>query len=73
MKDVIDTQPDVFRRNYREPDALTSARIDSIKALGDTFMELLESYRPAREFSIARTKLEEAVMWAVKGVTAQTD
>ena len=25
--------------------------------------------RPGRELSLARTKIEEAVMWAVKGIT----
>ena len=33
-------------------------------------MALLNSPMPSRELDIARTKIEEAVMWAVKHVTA---
>lgn len=42
-----------------------------IKDQGLTMMEYIASHVPAgREASIAKTKIEEAVMWAVKGITA---
>jgi hypothetical protein len=36
--------------------------------LGDAFLDEIAEEQ-GREFAIARTKAEEAVMWAVKGVT----
>ena len=36
-----------------------------------TMMEFIDEHVPkGREASLAKTKLEEAVMWAVKGITA---
>ncbi len=47
------------------------AQVQAIKQAGDLFICLLEDHggKAGREFSLARTKIEEAVMWAVKGVT----
>ena len=42
--------------------------INTIKGLGNGFHDFLESIPAGREVSLAKTKLEEAVMWAVKGV-----
>lgn len=44
--------------------------VENIKAAGRNFHTYLESLGSSRELSIAKTKIEEAVMWAVKGVTA---
>jgi hypothetical protein len=45
-----------------------------IKEMGNHFVEMLDIYEQEngsgqRELAIARTKMEEAVMWAVKAVT----
>jgi hypothetical protein len=41
-----------------------------IKDQGQTMMDFIDANTPkGREASIAKTKLEEAVMWAVKGLT----
>lgn len=40
-----------------------------IKDLGAALLEKIEEAGDGREYSIAKTKTEEAVMWAVKGVT----
>ncbi len=40
-----------------------------IKDLGLGFHNLLHSLGPSREISMAKTKIEEAVMWAVKHIT----
>lgn len=44
-------------------------RIARIKAAGQDLADLIKSAGPGRETSLALTKVEEAVMWAVKGVT----
>jgi hypothetical protein len=42
-----------------------------IKDQALTMMEFIDEHVPAgREVSLAKTKIEEAVMWAVKGLTA---
>jgi hypothetical protein len=61
----------VMRHQYRvltEPEKLAMV---AIKDAGLSFLETLDKYcQPGRETSLARTKAEEAVMWAVKGLTA---
>lgn len=44
-------------------------RIAAIKDAGNAMLEVLDIQIPGRENSLAKTKVEEAVMWAVKGVT----
>lgn len=58
---------DVMRRFPRELTAAEKSRIFTLKAVGETFIEQLQP--DCREFEIARTKMEEAIMWAVKGIT----
>lgn len=67
---------DIFRKEYKEPTAEQKANIDNIKTAAEQMLGTLE-YIPSEERSersrsmnLARTKLEEAVMWAVKGITA---
>lgn len=57
-----------FRPQYRELKDGEKARVQRIKALA---AELAEQFSPFdnREKSLAMTKLEECVMWAVKGIT----
>jgi hypothetical protein len=45
--------------------------IDAIIAAGQAMLRALEmNLPPGRELSLAKTRVEEAVMWAVKGVAA---
>lgn len=63
--------PDVSRQTGRELTEVQIADIASVKAAGDAFMdEVSSSVAQPREKALARTKIEEAVMWAVKGITA---
>jgi hypothetical protein len=41
----------------------------AVRDMGDRFVELLDQLGNSRELSLARTRLEEAVMWATKGIT----
>ncbi len=41
-----------------------------IKDAGAAFLKLVDGIGPSREMSLAKTKIEEAVMWAVKHITA---
>ena len=52
--------------------ALTEAEIsnmNTVKSAGREFFDLVSSMPASREISLAKTKIEEAVMWAVKGIT----
>jgi hypothetical protein len=55
--------------HHRELDDTKIEAVKTIKQAGDFFLALLAPL-PGRETALARTKIEEAVMWAVKGVTA---
>lgn len=59
---------EIFRKNYRELSPTEKQTIDRIK---DKAYQLAIEFNPTdtREKSIALTKLEECVMWAVKGVS----
>lgn len=62
----------VMRHEYRVLTAGEKIDMQVVKDLGRTFHEYLEgmgSPRPSRELSLAKTKIEEAVMWAVKHIT----
>lgn len=62
---------DVMRRKALEPISQDDVgRIAAVKEAGQLLHDILENLEPSREMSLAKTKLEEAVMWAVKGLTA---
>lgn len=61
---------DPFRKNPRHLTPEDRTALDIIKGQAEQLLEVGFSRVPAgREKAIAITKLEEAVMWAVKGVT----
>lgn len=53
----------------REPTGEEVFQIVSMKEIGQEFLDLLDTLPLNRELALAKTKVEEAVMWAVKGVT----
>jgi hypothetical protein len=57
------------RREYRTLSPEEVSLIDEIKARGGHLIDLLKCWTPSRENALAITKVEEAVMWAVKGIT----
>lgn len=60
---------DTFRKTPRALTVGDLAAVDRIKDTASTLHALFDSESPNRELAIAKTRLEEAVMWAVKGVT----
>ncbi len=59
----------VMRHQYRELSDAEKASMQKIKDDGLALHEYIGSLGTSRELSIAKTKIEEAVMWAVKHVT----
>lgn len=62
---------DTFRKDkeYRPLSDLDKMQIDEVKQKADVLLAALKSHMPSRGNSLAQTKLEECVMWAVKGIT----
>ena len=59
-----------MRHQYRVLSDAEKAQMQAIKDKGLELHQLVESVGNSRELSIAKTKVEEAVMWAVKHITA---
>lgn len=64
------TIDNVMRHAYRVLTDGEKANMKNVKDLGLEFHDLLHNIGSSRELSIAKTKIEEAVMWAVKHITA---
>lgn len=64
------TVNNVMRHAYRVLTDPEKAAMQKIKDDGLAFHTLLERLGNSRELSVAKTKVEEAVMWAVKHITA---
>lgn len=81
MADVFESTPDArqsdgnvtdspFRKRYRQLSAEEVALHDKIKDTAEALFAQYGQIKPSREVSLGKTKLEESVMWAVKGLTA---
>lgn len=57
------------RHQYRVLNDDEKAKMLAVKDKGLEFLNVLNTLAQTRETSLARTKIEEAVMWAVKGIT----
>lgn len=57
------------RHQYRVLSEAEKQTMLFIKDQGLNFIDTLDKMGSKREYSIAKTKIEEAVMWAVKGLT----
>lgn len=64
------TANNAVRHQYRVLSDAEKAQMVAIKDKGAELLTLIESLGGSRELSIAKTKTEEAVMWAVKHITA---
>ena len=64
------TVNNTMRHQYRVLSDAEKANMSAIKDKGLEFHELVSGIGKSREISLALTKIEEAVMWAVKHITA---
>jgi len=63
------TSNNVMRHKYRELNPLEKGQMEMVKDLSLTLYDYIDSIGKSRELSIAKTKVEEATMWAVKHIT----
>lgn len=63
------TVNNVMRHAYRVLTEQEKQQMQAIKDMGLDFWNLIDALGPTREASIAKTKVEEAVMWATKAIT----
>lgn len=76
MSDVVKSENDdrvinnSVRHQYRVLSDAEKALMVEVKDKGLELLQLIEKIGGSRELSIAKTKTEEAVMWAVKHITA---
>ena len=64
------TANNAVRHTYRVLSDDEKAQMVALKDAGAAFLALCDETGQSREMSLAKTKAEEAVMWAVKHVTA---
>lgn len=62
---------DTMRQSYRELSDAEKEQMQAIKSAGAALHDLIAGLAEggSREISLAKTKVEEAVMWAVKHIT----
>jgi hypothetical protein len=65
------TANNMMRHEYRILDEVEKTEMLIFKDQGLTFVEHCDRIGSSRELSLAKTKMEEAVMWAVKHVTGE--
>lgn len=65
----VRTVNNTMRHQYRVLSDAEKAKIVRIKDMGLDFHDMVCCLGNSREISLAKTKIEEAVMWAVKHVT----
>jgi hypothetical protein len=63
------TDQDPMRKETRELTPEEKNQIDTVKQIGNDLFNLLVQLGESRALSIAKTKIEEGVMWAVKHLT----
>ena len=59
----------VMRHEYRVLTSDEKRQMKALKDVGLEFVEMCDVLGNSRELSLAKTKMEEAVMWAVKHIT----
>lgn len=60
---------DVSRQTGRVLSDEAMEQIAAVKGKGQELLDLVDSLGQSREAALAKTKIEEAVMWAVKHIT----
>jgi len=70
LKTAINTAINIEEQKMSNEKLENEPDIEKIKKMGNNFHGYLESFPNNRELSLAKTRLEECVMWAVKGISA---
>lgn len=70
MASVESTVNNTMRHKYRVLSDAEKLNMQAIKDAGLAFHDQIAGLGNGREISLAKTKVEEAVMWAVKHITA---
>lgn len=63
---------DTFHKKYRKLNEKEEILMESIKVAAEDIerlFSLVKTPDSGREISLAKTKLEESIMWAIKGLT----
>lgn len=60
---------DVMRKEYKVLSDGEKIQMQGVKDIGQVFHDACDAIGTSREMSLAKTKVEEAVMWAVKHIT----
>lgn len=63
------TKNNTMRHQYRVLSEEEKSQMLAIKDMGTQFVGYCDGIGQSRELSLAKTKIEEAVMWAVKSLT----
>lgn len=63
------TANNTMRHQYRVLNDAEKANMQQVKDMGLAFHDFIGGLGGSREISLAKTKIEEAVMWAVKHIT----
>jgi hypothetical protein len=66
---TVNNDANVMRHNYRVLSDIEKRQMQEIKDLGLHLHSFLTGVGSSRELSLAKTKIEEAIMWAVKHIT----
>lgn len=64
------TSNNTLRHEYRTLNDAEKKQISDVKNLGEVFLGTIDELGSSHELSIAKTKIEEAVFWAVKDITS---
>ena len=64
------TVNNTMRHQYRVLSDAEKANMKTIKDMGLAFHDFISGVGNSREMSVAKIKIEEAVMWAAKHITA---
>lgn len=63
------TTNNVMRHQYRVLTEDEKAQMQAVKDMGLAMHDFIGGIGSSRELSLAKTKIEESVMWAVKHIT----
>lgn len=75
MAEMVDSKSDertvnnTMRHQYRVLTDDEKVQMQTVKDIGLELHNYINSIGDSREVSLAKTKVEEAVMWAVKAIT----